>query len=487
MNEYEDEFVLIDYLNILWKRKWLIIIPTFFLVIAVGIISFLLPKKWEIDAILVPGKFLIQDQQGEFEEIMVVEPKQIANQINEKSYDHLIAAELNLDIREFPKLKAENLQDTKLVQISIKENDIEQGKVILHSLFNHLNKDLDKKIDVEMKGIDTQIDSRKNAISSKEIEIKDKENAIKLRKLIIEDRKNEIKTRQNRIKDKENAIKLKENAIKLKENATKLKENTIRSKNLNIKSKEIEKKNIEEEINTLKNKFEVSQERSVAIVEEMKDVKSRVDKIEKEQRKMLKRRSNKDALSMLLYSNEVQNNLRYFNALDEKLSNEKITKENINLTIEEKKTTIRQVDVQIEQIRTQIDDVETGIEDIGTQIDNIRTEIDDVETQIDDIGIQIDNVNNEIRKINNEIDTIKNGILIKKNEIENVRNDIAYLQERKGRIDYTQLVKEPTSSLHPVSPKKILNVLIAGILGMMVFTMLAFFLESLEKHKAKIK
>jgi len=34
MNEYEDEIVLMDYPNVLWKRKWLIIIPTFVLVMA---------------------------------------------------------------------------------------------------------------------------------------------------------------------------------------------------------------------------------------------------------------------------------------------------------------------------------------------------------------------------------------------------------------------------------------------------------------------
>ncbi len=469
----ENEIELIDYLNVLWKRKWLIIIPTFFLVVLAAVISFLLPPKWEIDFIIVPSKFLIQTEQGEFEEVVVVDPNQIAGQINEKSYDHLIAAELNLDIKEFPKLKADNLRDTKLVRVSIKEKDVEKAKLILYSLFNHLKRDLDKKIDVEIKGLDTQVESKKNVINSKEIEIKDKENAIKLRKLLIEDRKNEIKTKQNRIKDKENVIKTKENAIKLKENAIKL-------KNLNIDSKEIDKKNIEEEINTLQNKLKISLERENAIIEEMKEVKNRVDKIEEEQRKVLKEGSDKNALSILLYSNEIQNNLRYYNALDEKLSSEKITQENINLTIEEKKAAIKQIDNQIEQIRTQIDDIKTAIDDI-------RTQIDDIKTQIDDIHTQIDNINNEIGKINYEIDTIKNGIIIKKNEIENVRNEITYFQERKARIDYTQLIKEPTSSLYPVSPKKKLYMLIAGILGLFVFTTLAFFLEYLEKQKTKSK
>ena len=155
MDEYEDEFVLMDYLNILWKRKWLIVIPTLFLVIAAGIISFLLPKKWEIDAIIVPSKFLVQTETGQYEEIVIVDAKQIAGQINEATYNNLIATELNLDIRKFPKLKAENLRDTNLVRVSTKEKDTEKAKLILFSLFNHLKRQLDEKMDIEIKGIDS--------------------------------------------------------------------------------------------------------------------------------------------------------------------------------------------------------------------------------------------------------------------------------------------------------------------------------------------
>jgi len=80
--------------------------------------------------------------------------------------------------------------------------------------------------------------------------------------------------------------------------------------------------------------------------------------------------------------------------------------------------------------------------------------------------------------LNTEIDKINN-------EIEDVKNEIGFLNERKGRIDYTQLIKEPTSSLDPVSPKKKLMLMIAGILSLMIFTTLAFFLEYLEKQRIK--
>jgi len=404
MNEYEDEVNLMDYLNVIWKRKWLIIIPTFFLVVVVGIYSFLQPKAWEIDALIVPSKFLIQTEQGQFNEVVVADPKQIASQINEATYDILIAAELNLDIRKFPKLKAENLRDTKLVRVSTKENDVEKAKLILYSLFSHLKRDLDKKIDVEIKGTDTLIANNENLIKHKE--------------LIKNDKLNEIK----------------------------IKDNEIKSKLIDIQSKEIEKTKIKQEILSAENKLKISEDRVKSIMDEMKAVKKRIDGLDEQQRKALaEKKQGIDAISLLLYSNEVQHNLRYYNTLDEKLSNEKIIKENLNLLTKERNEEIKQLDTEIEKFRTEIDTIKT----------------------------QINKIKNETNKINNEI--------------ENVKNQIDLLNERKARIDYTQLIKEPTSSLYPVSPKKKLNVLIAGILGLMIFTMLVFFLDYIEKQRIKSK
>ena len=380
MNEYENERELMDYLNVLWKRKWLIIIPTFVLVVAVGVYSFFLPRVWEVDAIISPPKlfvqteegFFVQTKEGQFQEIMVVDTKQIARQINEESYNKLIASELNLDIREIPKLKADNLRDTKLLKISTKVNDVEKAKLILYSLFTHLKRDLDKKIDVEIKGFDTQIATNENLIKHKELVIKDKLSDIKIN--------------------------------------------------------QIEKNKTRQEILSAENKLKISEDRVNSIIDEMKAVKERTDELEKQLKKALaEKKEGSDAANLFLYSNEVQHNLRYYSTLDEKLSNEKITQENLKLLIKEKNEGIKQLDIQTEKLKTGID------------------------------------------KINNEID--------------NVKNQIGLLNERKATIDYAQLIKEPTSSFSPVSPKKKRNVLIVGILGLITFTLLAFFLEYLEKHK----
>jgi len=442
----EKEIELIDYLNVLWKRKWLIIIPTFLLVVAVGIYSFLLPKQWEIDAIIVPSKFLTQTEQGTFAEVVVVDPKQIVSQINQATYNILIATELNLDIREFPKLKAENIRDTKLVRVTIKEEDVEKAKRILSALFSHLKRDLDKKIDVEIKSADTQIALKQNLIKQNEISIKDHNNQIALKNL--------------QIKDKENEIKIKENEIK-KEN------NNLQSKDLDIQSKEIEKDRIKKEIESFHNKLKISEERVKNIMDEMKAVKKRIDELDEQQRKALsEKKQGIDAISLLLYSNEVQQNLRYYNTLDEKLSIEKITQENLHLAIRDKGEQLRQIDNQIQQIHTQKDTIKTEIDDIMTGIVVIKTEIE---------------------KIKNEIKTVKNETERIKNTINTQETEIKLLEDKKARIDYTQLIKEPTSSLFPVAPKKKRNVLIAGILGLMMFTMLAFSLDYLEKQRIKSK
>ena len=140
----------------------------------------------------------------------------------------------------------------------------------------------------------------------------------------------------------------------------------------------------------------------------MIDIKKRIESLEKEQSLSLKKenRSETESLAMLLYSNEIQQSLQYYNELNELLNEKKIEEENVNLETENREEKIKQLE----------------------------------------------------------------------NEIDN-------LNEKKGRIDYTQFIQEPTSSLGPVFPKKKRNVMIAGILGLMIFTMLAFFLEYIEKQK----
>lgn len=327
----EDQVELIDYLNVIWKRRVLILLPTVVLTAAVGVGSFLLPRKWEVTSIIQPSKYSMVTSQGQFEEIVVTPPQQIASQINEESYNGLIAAELNLNLNSFPKLTAENVRNTQLVKVSVRHKDIAIAKQISYSLFGHLKSDLDKKIDIELLNMDADI-------------------------------------KQNEI------------------------ERDLRNK----------------EIVILENKSKIMDQREQELIQEMKDTRSRIQTLEKEQLGALNNRdkSEGESLALLLYSNEVQESLRYSNTLNELLSSKRLEQQDY-------KEKIKQNEQRIQQINT----------------------------------------------------IIKN------------------LTERKGRMDYAKLIKEPTSSLNPVSPNKKINILLAGILGLMLFTILAFFLNYIENQK----
>jgi capsular polysaccharide biosynthesis protein len=327
-----EEVNLMEHLAVLWKRKWLIVVAAAVLAAGALIAGLLTPPIWEIDCIVLPSKFLVQTDQGQFNEIISVDPRQVAGQINQDSYNGLLAADLNLDIRSFPKIRAENLRDTKLIRISLREHDVARGRKILAALFNHLKVDFDKKIDVEI--------------------------------------------------------------------ANNLDE---------IKILEIQKDMTKQEVLTAQNKMKISEDRSRRIREEFDAVKARVDRIDGELKKALgEKREGTDAVALLLYSNDAQNNLRYANTLEDKLRDERITRENEGLAIKNREETLKQIDTKID-----------------------------------------------------------------------------LLKEKRQRIDYAQLVKEPTSSLDPVSPRKTRNAVLAAALGAALGVILAFFLEALKKAKAE--
>jgi len=330
MDKVKTQPRLIDYLNILWQKKWLILLPTICLVIVVAIISILMPPVWEVEMIVQPAKFLSQTAPGQFIDVLITDPRQIATEINQRSYDFSIAKKLNLDFQKFPRLRAEYLKDTKLVRIGVNAKDVEKAKAILQSLFAILKDNLDKKIFIEIVNIDTEI--KKNELAG------------------------DLLTK---------------------------------------------------EIVILQNKLNIFEQREREILAEMKAARERITRIEKEQLDALKG-GGKEALAQLLYSNEIQQNFEYINTLNELISDKKIEREDLA----------------------------------------------------------------QKRKENEQA-------------IEVLRNTNNNLKEKKGRYDYTQVIKEATPSSFPVAPKKMINVLLAAILGLMIFSLVALFLAYLDKAKVE--
>ena len=335
MNEYENKIELMNYMDVLWKRKWFIIIATFLFIAAVAMISFLLPPKWEVDAIIKPSKYVYQDPYGVWQEIQFVRSSAIAASTNLGAYNDQIAAKLNIDLNDFPKLKAEHLSPTSLVRFSIKEKDVEKSKLILHSLLNHLKEIFDQFSDKKTERV-----------------------------------------------------------------------------NFQIKSKETEKLILERKIDAYKNKINIIKQRKQEIEKDRSDIRKKIEKLKKEQDLILRKKDRSESFSFLihLYSNEIQHNSMNYSILNESLDNKKIEEEIIYFEIEDKERLIKKIEYEI-----------------------------------------------------NDLHEIIQG------------------------IHYGKITKEPTSSISPVYPKKLTNVLIACILGLLISSMFSFFLEYIEKQKFKLK
>jgi len=101
--------------------------------------------------------------------------------------------------------------------------------------------------------------------------------------------------------------------------------------------------------------------------------------------------------------------------------------------------------------------------------------------------MDIRNKEEQLRQLDNQIGQVQNQQESIRNEMAILKTDIQLLGQKKSRIDYAQLIKEPTPSHYPVAPRKKMNVLIAGFLGFFCFSILALFLDSVEKRNIRLK
>src|SRR4030042_4410606 len=293
--EQYEEISIFDYLNIMWKRKWFILIPALVLAAAAGIFGFLKTPVWELDAIIQPGICLVQDNTGQNKETPVSDPFRTAIQIGQQSLNRLIASELNLDRRRFPVLFAENFKNTWFIRTWLRVTDIDRGTKIMISLLQHLKAEFDRKLDMEVKRLETQIFEQ---------------------------------------------------------------ENTIKDKRAEIVLLGIQKTRSLAQIASEEAKLKISEERLRNISVEMTSAKTRTDALEEQLKKAIEaQQKGNDAISigLLLYSSQVQSNLQYYNLLDEKLNAEKVLQKNSRLKIKSKTEDSKENDDSIGILKNDID------------------------------------------------------------------------------------------------------------------------------------
>ena len=187
---YEDEISLVDLLRVIWKWKWVIIGGTLICAIAAAVISFQMPKIYEIATSVEPGIIGV-DINGKF--IYLDNSGNIGSKINEGIYDRQIIERLNLVSLKRPlKFKATVLKKNNFIKIRSqwKEENVDLGLKASEELFKVLADEYQEFVDHKKSNYANWIAIKQNEIARIKTRKKLKQAT---RKNIIEKKKELIK------------------------------------------------------------------------------------------------------------------------------------------------------------------------------------------------------------------------------------------------------------------------------------------------------
>lgn len=372
MPHRDDEIELIDLLRVLWKWKWMIVGGTLLCAVIAGVISLQLPKVYRVDMIIEPGIIGV-DSKGDF--IYVDTPDNMSRKINEQAYNRRILSHMNIDTSQNHftfNAAIDNKRHSHLVHLTSewKQERIETGLMAMTHLNHFLSLDYEPIIKHKKAYYDKLITVKQNAIADV-------------------DRQRKDITQQ---------ILQKKNDIVAKKRDVELKKESIRA------------------IGTRVNE----------LISETRNVKENTERLVKERDQMLRDRKTDDDISMLLYSNTIQQNVAYFNELN---------------------TQIYDLRASEKQIESQINSIVSEIDKLATDMERLRLESEE--------GLQT-----KVNDLNAEVETLK---------------------LEKGLIANVRIIQEPEVSVRPVKPKKKQIVVLAGAASFFFFLILAFFIEYVRR------
>lgn len=162
----DEEIDLMDYVIVVFKRKWLIFGIFLVAVIAAAVLSSVMPKIYKIDTSL---------EIGQINGAGIEPPAQLIEKINNDVYGIFAREKLGISEMEFPKIKTENPKDTNLIKVEIESVNSQQTKNILEEINNLILVEHQEKIKVKKELLEKDIERIKIKVASLEEEKKNLE------------------------------------------------------------------------------------------------------------------------------------------------------------------------------------------------------------------------------------------------------------------------------------------------------------------------
>jgi len=442
---YEDEIELMDYLKVLWKWKYLILLGTLACALIAGIVSFNMTKIYSIKTVLAPG---VAKVEGNGTITYIASLQEMKTLIETGALDPTVLKQIKVsNERDRPgalSFKVTTPKGSNALEVTYETPQIDIGLQVL----THLNQALLQKFDGIVKYFNEEytIQMRSKVSESSKV-------AEKISKLTSEIAAARAENR-SRISELEAKITEKKSKINARESEKETQANKIRNRiasiNSQVQGKEKQIKNLENRLSD--------------IGSEIVRIGKNTDLLLKERNTLLSSRKNENnILASVMYTNTIQQNISYLNTLQGSANG---------------------VNHEIYQENVAIEGLKNDIKDLEAQEVNLKKQTEyEKETLLSDIKDYQSQIKNSVEQTDSTVKSLQAEITALLSEKAFIAEEIKNLEFKRNYVQNIQILQPPKSSLSPIKPKKKLNVLLAGVVGLFLTVFLAFFIEYVSKHK----
>jgi uncharacterized protein involved in exopolysaccharide biosynthesis len=495
IDPYEDEIELMDYLLVIWKWKYLILIGTLVCAVAAAVISLQMDKVYSIQTVLQPGRLKVTE---DGKTIFISSAKTIKAIIETGTFDNRILSKVKTanrdDLPETLEFSIKIPKNSNALDISYETSDVDLGLQILNNLNEALLEKYGKLIRYYQEDYDIKVRLKSNEKSKLTEKMAKVRNAISIieaeSKTAISEIEANISSKKAEISSSEAEKETKISEIEAK----------ISSKKAEIATKEAKKvvaiDQKDNSISTLKAQIAAKKKQIKNLLDRISDVKIEIGRISKntdllieERNKFLSSTKDKDnILASVMYTNTIQQNIGYLNTLrstvnsvNHQLFQESASIENLQNNIKDiyaqKNSIENQTKYNIENLKSEIKDQRVQIVGFGKQtkynIENLRSDIKDLRTQ--NVSLK--------EQTKYKVENLKEEIKALKSEKEYILQEVKDLEFKKSFVQNIQILQPPKSSPYPIRPKTTLYIILSLVAGLFLMLFLSFFLEYLSKHK----
>lgn len=425
----EEEVELIDYLRVIWKRHWLIGGGTLACIAAALAVSYTLPKVYQGSVVLETGK-LYSLTRGDQQE------------------------------------KVELIEDPKSLETLLKSDGV------LYELKQHLAQRLEDEIDINSLRRSITIDVKTNPLIIIGLKLQDRE-AIPDALTFLADRIiHEHQKRYEMIAQKLDQD-LSVTLTKMKYPAEKIVENSRKREQIleKIRGNAQKREQIHHKIRANHNKLEQLKEK-VKSIETQISVENGQIQTDHAYRKTVEDQI-KNITGAISESKKQISELDLKKASPMELLFLQATPQNHELRLADFKR-------EINDLKQREDERQKQIADRHKQMADLRSQMNDLESQNADLEIQthdLDAIDADLRLQLHDLNTQNSDF---KNQIEDLKQTFSTLENYKAVSQNTRYRTQPVVQEKPVAPRKRLNLMLAGVIGLMSTLMLSFFVEYLE-------